>query len=341
MKKIYLLSNPTNGFTNFVGNNLAKDLQGKQKKIVFLPCNYLQEKSNEKYHVINTSWFEEYNIQFIKNTLLNRTMSEKEIKKELSEANILFIMGGKQLEQMKFCYIKNIINDITHFNGIIIGICAGAINMSKIVTSLYLNGMDCPIQTYYKGFSLVDINILPHIKRNSLLHIDNNDYVVLDDDASIIIENGEYKYDGKYNILYFPRQNYQLREHLKNYDNNILSDDIKLVLINIVFVSCNDYFERLTNAQKNEYKQMFKYVILRMNMNYDCFIKNFKIIKESYKIKGNPNLNFLYNEFLAVNTSIRLAKKFIKSHINKLSIKEISNIIYDRYGVTYNELSQK
>ena len=338
MKKIYLLSNPSDGFTNFVGNNLFNDLKNYNNKIVFLPCNYLQEESNAKYHIINTSWFEKYGINFSKNTMLNIEMSEEEIKHYLSEANVLFIMGGKQLEQMKFCYIKNIVDDITNFNGIIVGICAGAINMSNAVTSLYLSGMNNPIQTYYEGFSLVDFNILPHIKDKSKLQINNNNYIILDDNSSIIIENGKYKYDGEYLTLRYPMQNYFLKKELTNYDGTVLKKDIEIILINLVFIICNDSFKTFTDAQIIECKQMFKYVILNMNMDYDRFIKNVNIIKESYRIKGVPDNMFLYKEFIAIKNSIRLARKFVNSNKDKLKIVEISNIIYDRYGVKYDEL---
>ena len=73
---------------------------------------------------------------------------------------------------------------------------------------------------------------------------------------------------------------------------------------------------------------MFKYVILNMNMDYDCFIKNFNIVKESYQIDGVPNIMFLYKEFVAINNSIKLAKKFVNNNKNKLKITEIANIIY-------------
>ena len=341
MKKIYILSNPVDGFTNFVGSNLFNDLKNQNNKIVFLPCNYLQEESNAKYHTINTSWFEKYDIKFSQNTMLNMQMSEEKIKQYLFDANVLFIMGGKQLEQMKFCYIKNIMNDITNFNGIIIGICAGAINMSNVVTSLYLSGMNNPIQTYYKGFSLVNFNILPHIKDKTSFHINNNDYIILDDNSSIIIENGKYKYDGQYIALNYSKKDYFLKEKLINYDGAVLKKDIEFALINIAFIICNDSFNTFTEAQIIESKQMFKYVILNMNMDYDCFIKNFNIVKESYQIDGVPNIMFLYKEFVAINNSIKLAKKFVNNNKNKLKITEIANIIYDRDGVKYNELFKK
>ena len=133
-------------------------------------------------------------------------------------------------------------------------------------------------------------------------------------------------------------QNYFLKKELTNYDGTVLKKDIEIILINLVFIICNDSFKTFTDAQIIECKQMFKYVILNMNMDYDHFIKNVNIIKESYRIKGVPDNMFLYKEFIAIKNSIRLARKFVNSNKDKLKITEISNIIYDRYGVKYDEL---
>lgn len=337
MRKIYLLSNPSNGIPDSIKQKIKNDIPSNKYNIVFVPCNYEQVLSNEKYHKINTNWFTECNILFKNNILLNKNMSSQEIKTYIKNADVLFLMGGLQLEQMKFCYDKNIVNDITNFDGIIIGICAGAINMASDVTSLYMTNMTRPLQTYYKGFSLVNFNIIPHMDLNEKFDLINNNYIILPDESTIIIGNDGIEFTGskkkiitEKNITSFPKL-----PDLKVLDK----DKFILLLVNLTFINCSNCFNDLNKNQIAEFKQMFKYLIFELQLNYESFINLFCKTKDYYKISGNDNLDFLQQEYISIKKSLASAKKEILQNKN-MSKQELETLIYDRYGVKMDEATK-
>ncbi len=327
MRKCYLLSNPQSGFPTKLRDFLKEDINTNDKNIVFLPCNYKQTKGNMKYHKINTKWFTECGIYFKNNTLLTNDMSKNEIKEYIKSADILFIMGGQQLEQIKFCYIKDIFEDIMNFDGLIIGICAGAINMADKVSSLYLSNMHNPIQTFYKGFSFLDFNILPHIEKHSQITLTDNKYVILPDESFVVFKNNQYKVYGEYQSLDFDVE----KIHIENSELNFL-------LLNIVFINCNFRFKNLSVDQISEYKQLFKYTILKYKMNFDIFKRNFYHLKKQYLNNCKDNIDFLEKEYNFIKKSILEAKKYMNSNCD-LTKDDLNSLIYDRYGVTINEIS--
>ncbi len=337
MKKGYLLSNPGNGFPDKVKKRLKKDLSNRQYTIVFIPCNYDQILNNEKYHKINTQWFTECGILFKNNILLNKNMSSKELKLHINSADVLFLMGGLQLEQMKFCYEKDIVNDITNFDGIVIGICAGAINMATDVTSLYMSNMNTPIQTYYKGFSLVDFNIIAHVSIVDEFILHNNDYVILPDESAIIVASDKVEYVGKFKIIKRKKRTASFPDFpdLKMMNKK----KFVLLLVNLVFINCCNNFVELNKNQLAEFKQMFKYIMFELNMNYQDFLQLFNRVKDHYKISSDDHLKFLHDEYLFIRKALSNAKKEITCN-SQMSVNDLDSLIYDRYGVKLNETNR-
>lgn len=327
MRKYYLLSNPQNGFPTKLRKILKEDINTNDKVIVFLPCNYKQTNGNIKYHKINTEWFAECGIYFKNNILLTNDMSKNEIKKYIKSADILFIMGGQQLEQIKFCYIKDIFEDIMNFDGLIIGICAGAINMADKVSALYMSNMHNPIQTFYNGFSFLNFNILPHIEKQSQITLTNNKYVILPDESFVVFKNNQYKVYGEYQLLDFDVEKI-----------NLENSELKFLLLNIVFINCSFRFKDLSLNQISEYKQLFKYTILKYKMDFSTFKNNFYYLKNEYLNNYKDNIVFLEKEYNFIKKSIIEAKKYINSH-GDLTKDTLNSLIYDRYGVTVDEAS--
>lgn len=337
MRKGYLLSNPGKGIPEGIKENLKKDIPNNKYNIVFVPCNYEQILSNERYHKVNTNWFTECNISFKSNILLNKNMSSQEIKSYINDADILFLMGGLQLEQMKFCYDKNIVNDIAEFDGIVIGICAGAINMASDVTSLYLSNMNNPLQTYYKGFSLIDFNVIPHVDFNDEFILFNNNYIILPDESVIIINGDNVEFIGEKKIITKGKNITSFPDFL---DLKVLNKDkFILLLVNLVFINCNSSFNDLNKNQIAEFKQMFKYLIIELQMNYKRFTDLFYKIKEYYKISSNDNLDFLQKEYVSIKRSLSNAKKEILQN-QTMAINDLEELIYDRYGVKLDEANR-
>ena len=115
-------------------------------------------------------------------------------------------MGGDTYSEFEYIKEYNIINTINYFGGIIIGVSAGSLNMSKDVC--YLDEYRDFKIIKYKGLDLVDINIYPHFDLN------DNDFLketlevskytklyALPNESFIRIQDNKYDFVGDYYIV--------------------------------------------------------------------------------------------------------------------------------------------
>lgn len=173
---------------------LKKDLKGK-KRLVSIGSKrnvldndiyFYGDKNN--YGTIKT--FEFSDIE--KFDLIDERTSKERGLELLKKADIIYLQGGNQFIQMQ--YIRN--NDFDSFlrdyDGIILGLSAGSMNMGNI--SFYSGERDL----YYNGLGLVSLNIDPHFDISSKKRIQNilkNSYLFpiigLPDGSLIRVSNGE------------------------------------------------------------------------------------------------------------------------------------------------------
>jgi len=130
------------------------------------------------------TWFKNIGIAFKKSYLINDLVTPIEAKEYIDKSDVVFIMGGDTLEQIKNINKYNIIPNLQKRKGITIGLSAGSINMSNNVAlarDIYDN---IPDHSFYKGIGLVDINIETHFDLNNDFH--NKDIIEISKDNKII-----------------------------------------------------------------------------------------------------------------------------------------------------------
>ena len=182
----YLFSNidKINGFSKLQSKYLSKDLRNCNN-ILFVPGDY----DNEKYTIYKDkiiSWFDNIGISFKENHLVS-------LDDELNDYDVIFLMGGnpiKQIEIINKINLRNIINKAK----VVIGVSAGAINLSK--EAIYYNDYSEKIEIY-NGIGLTDINVYPHFDINNkefleevkmvskiktLIALPNESFIKLDDE---------------------------------------------------------------------------------------------------------------------------------------------------------------
>ena len=123
------------------------------------------------------------------------------MKKELTKADIIFIMGGDTQKQNTFLEKYNLKETIKTSKGIVIGISAGAINLG--IDSLCSKDLDDGVEKtiLYKGIGRIPYTIEPHFDINNLELLNNELYPVsntikiyaLPNDTGIRITNNNYK----------------------------------------------------------------------------------------------------------------------------------------------------
>ena len=181
----YLFSNidKVNGFNEQQIKYLSIDLK-TCKSILFVPGDY----DKEKYIIYKDKiigWFENIDIIFKEKHLTS-------LDGELKCYDAIFLMGGNPINQIEIINkinLKNIINKAK----VVIGVSAGAINLSK--EAIYFNDYSKKIEMY-DGLGLTDINVYPHFditneyfveevkmvsRLKSLIALPNNSFIKIDD----------------------------------------------------------------------------------------------------------------------------------------------------------------
>lgn len=201
MNKIYLLSGPLKhgGFSSKIKPYLKEDLKNI-KNCVLISTNPTDFIKNDEYKKrIIRDLKEVSNIENY--TLLDNRIVDKEGQKILNSAELIYLLGGNPVSQLK--YIKDNCYDkiIKKSNAIIIGTSAGAMNLNKI--AYYSKDEDINQSFFYNGLNLIDITIDPHfdIKNNiqkteALKNSYKHQIYGLSDNAGIIIYKEQFTYVG-------------------------------------------------------------------------------------------------------------------------------------------------
>ncbi len=208
MRIIYLLSGPLaqEGFSSQIAKLLKKDLNQKNN-IVFIassPENFIK---NDTYVYGNNN-----NITGLKNhlkevmeikkvTIIDNRVDKSKAKEHISKADVVYLLGGNPLNQLKFIKNNNYDTVLKDYQGIILGTSAGAMNLSK--KSYYSKDEDYSKSFFYDGIGLVDITIDPHFEITNKTQIEEakifsqkHSIIGLPDSSAIRITDDEISYIG-------------------------------------------------------------------------------------------------------------------------------------------------
>jgi len=206
MRSLYLFSgfDKDRGFTPEIAKSLREHIVVKSSLVLISSCPDGYEKT-DLYKDGITKWFFNIGIEFEHIAVLDDRKTEAECIELVQNAAAIFLMGGTALLQIEFLQKNNLIFALKGFNGVIMGMSAGAINMAT--NSFYSADKDCGRTHIYKGIGLADVSIEPHfvIDNNALLDNDIlpfsdiiNIYAMCDDSAILICDNNRQYYGNIY-----------------------------------------------------------------------------------------------------------------------------------------------
>lgn len=183
IKYLFSKVDKVNGFNEQQIKYLSIDLK-TCKSILFVPGDYDKEKYIiYKDKIIN--WLKSIEVSFSECYLTG-------LDDELKSYDVIFLMGGNPINQIEIINkinLKNIINKAK----VVIGVSAGAINLSK--EAIYFNDYSKKVEMY-DGLGLTDINVYPHFditneyfveevktvsRLKSLIALPNNSFIKIDD----------------------------------------------------------------------------------------------------------------------------------------------------------------
>ena len=160
---------------NEVANYFKNDMV-LYKNIVFIPANFENMEKVNGYANIDVSWFKEIGINLNEITVLNDTMTKEEMFRSIENADIIFLMGGNTLKQNDFLMKNDLKPIIKTFKKVVIGISAGAINLSNIslCSKDEEDGVEKTIT--YEGIGRINYTIEPHFDIDNKILLQNELY---------------------------------------------------------------------------------------------------------------------------------------------------------------------
>lgn len=160
---------------NEVANYFKNDMF-LYKNTVFIPANFENMEKVNGYANIDVSWFKEIGINLNGITVLNDTMTKEEMFRSIENADIIFLMGGDTLKQNDFLMKNDLKPIIKTFKKVVIGISAGAINLSNIslCSKDEEDGVEKTIT--YEGIGRINYTIEPHFDIDNKILLQNELY---------------------------------------------------------------------------------------------------------------------------------------------------------------------
>lgn len=204
MKKYILLSgtDKTNGFYEEQAKYLSKELPNNSN-ITFIASSFDNYETNDLYYINMIRFFNKINIYFNKTYLIDNRLNKQEAQELILKSNIIYIMGGIPQSEMNSIKEYDLIDSIKNFDGTVIGVSAGSINMNKNICYVEENNEIVE----YQGIGLVDYNIAPHLDFNNIdylkeifrvskirrtIALPNETFIVVEDNKETIY--GDYYY---------------------------------------------------------------------------------------------------------------------------------------------------
>lgn len=148
-----------NAFGRGLGERFKSELKDA-KSIVFIPGGINKiEKARDKYIPLFLEHFRKVGINFENSYLIDS--STKNAKELVDNASFIMLMGGDPFAQKELCESLDIIDNLKNYNGVLLGMSAGAMLMSKyiIITPCSEEYPDFHIE---EGINLSNISIYPH-----------------------------------------------------------------------------------------------------------------------------------------------------------------------------------
>ena len=167
-------------FSNVIGDITSQNEECSfNKNTICLLANAISNNQNLVF--INAPGFENDNLYFDKilkcfkkigiefaNAIEISDDSKLKEFEDFPQNRVYFLMGGNPLTQLALIKKYNLIEELKNYEGLVIGFCAGAINLSKHSIITTDDDFDEPL--YYNGINRIDITIEPHF------HLDDSEF---------------------------------------------------------------------------------------------------------------------------------------------------------------------
>lgn len=180
--------------------NLKSEIE-KYDNLVFICSTPDEYEKNDSFASIITKSLSLSGLKFAMSDLID-SRNWLFTKSLVSNADLIVLLGGDPLEQMEFFNSIQLKEKLKHFNGCLLGISAGTINMANKVYCSKDDDIDESL--IYKGLGLVDISVEPHFDVSDLNRINEvlipdsqrTSFIAIPDESFILVKEGNVKIFG-------------------------------------------------------------------------------------------------------------------------------------------------
>lgn len=182
-------------FGGKIGEKLRQDIKDT-KSIVYIPGGISKiEKAREKYIPIFNNAFKKIGIEFDMVYLITSDMNSSDVKGIVKNASFVMLMGGCPYQQKELCEELDLIDTLKEYDGVLLGMSAGAMFMSKNIIIVPCS-LEYPEFRVEPGLNLANISIYPHNNFNGDKFpekiILDEEITKTDDLIKVALEYGEF-----------------------------------------------------------------------------------------------------------------------------------------------------
>lgn len=155
-----------NGFNNEIAE-LMKKFVKRRTKFAFLASEF--EKNHEKtdqYFKEVLELFQNIRIDFEKSYVVDGRMEKEVAKDVVRSADVIWLAGGDTPTQYQYLLRYELIDILREHSGVIIGMSAGSINLTKMAICTLACGHDK--QEIYEGIGCVEFSVELHFNINKV-----------------------------------------------------------------------------------------------------------------------------------------------------------------------------
>ena len=189
------------GFSPEIAQSLQERIMDRKSLVFVASCPFGHEKT-DFYKDVCVHWFRNIGIEFERVDVIDGRKTETECAAFIKNVSAIFLAGGTTLAQMDFLRKNNLAPLLKQFNGAMMGMSAGAINMA--VNAFYSADKDCGQTHIYKGIGLSDISIEPHFSLDNAKLLEKDilpfsqriDIYCMCDNSAIMVQDGKRQYYG-------------------------------------------------------------------------------------------------------------------------------------------------
>ena len=188
---------PEHHFTKEIAERLQKELTDR-KRIAFISAWPSDYRRNDEDSYGMHRMLADIGLRFDNITLVDYRTEPNKAKEIMNQATCIWLMGGNATMQMKLIKDLQLRDSICNFDGPILGVSAGSMNLAKTVVDVWESLVP------YEGLGLTDITLKSHFTceelemKEKLIGISMDLPInVLEDLSAIFITDDKIEHCGK------------------------------------------------------------------------------------------------------------------------------------------------